>query len=112
MFVNANYQLETNVHNFLPKEALDAITKGVAVVFLLGLIVAWALASVLQWPVLHFVNPHPSLAGLALITFYSGMVLHLEIFEVLLAIFIAYYSYRVYKVSVHRHGRDAAIGAC
>lgn len=100
-----NYQHETNVHNLLPKTTLDVMTKRVAVVFLLGLITMWALAGVLRMPVLHFVIPHPSLAGLALITFYSGLVLHLEVFEVLLGIFIAHYSYRVYKTAVHRHVR-------
>jgi len=104
VLVTLNYQHETNVHNLLSKPTLDAMTKLVAVVFLLGLITMWALVGALRMPVLHLVIPHPSLAGLALITFYSGLVLHLEIFEVLLAMFIAYYSYRVYKVAVHRHG--------
>jgi len=100
-----NYQHETNLHNLLPKPTLEAMTKLVAVVFLLGLIAMWALVGALRMPVLRFVIPHPSLAGLALLTFYSGLVLHLEIFEVLLAMFIAYYSYRVYKAAVHRHER-------
>lgn len=107
--VALNYQQETNVHNLLTKSMLDAMTKGVALVFLVGLIVMWVLVGVLRMPALHFLIPHPSLAGLALITFFSGMVLHLEIFEVLLSIFITYYSYRVYKAAVHQLGRDAAL---
>ena len=103
-----NYQQEITVHNLLSKDTLDAMTKGVAVVFLLGLIAMWVLVGALRLPVLQFVIPHPSLVGLALIAFYSALVLHLEIFEVLLSIFIAYYSYRVYKAAVHRHGRYAA----
>ncbi len=85
-----NYQHETNVHNLLPKRALDAMTEQVALAFLLGLITMWALVGALRLPVLRFVIPHPSLAGLALIAFYSALVLHLEIFEVLLAMFVAF----------------------
>lgn len=58
-----------------------------------------------------FVTPHPSLAGLALITFYSGLVLHLEIFEVLLALFIVFYSHRVYRATVHQSGTLAVLGS-
>ena len=107
--VALNYQQETNVHNLLSRSRLDAITKGIAVVFLLGLISMWAVVGVQRKLILHFVLPHPSLAGLALITCFSGLVLHLEIFEVLLAIFIAYYSYRVYKATVYLYSKDAAL---
>lgn len=100
-----NYQHETNVHNLLTKRALDVMTKWVALVFLLGLIAMWALNSVLRMQALYLVIPSPSLAGLALIASYSGLMLHLEIFEVLLAMFITFYSYRVYIASVHRYDR-------
>ncbi|MBU2479145.1 MAG: hypothetical protein KKA36_08645 [Gammaproteobacteria bacterium] len=106
-----NYQQETNVHNLLTKSMLDKMTKAVALVFMSGLIIMWVLAGMLRMPVLHFLIPQPCLAGIALITFFSGMVLHLEIFEVLLAIFITYYSYRVYKAAVHRPSGDAALSA-
>ena len=109
VLVALNYQQETNVHNLLSQSRLDAITKGIAVVFLLGLISMWAVVGVRPMLVLHFVVPHPSLAGLALITCSGGLVLHLEIFEILLAIFIAYYSYRVYKATVYLYGEDAAL---
>lgn len=100
-----NYQHETNVHNLLTKHALDAMTKWVALVFLLGLIIMWVLNSALRMQPLYLVIPSPSLTGLALITSYSGLMLHLEIFEVLLAMFITFYSYRVYIASVNRQGR-------
>ena len=104
-----NYQQETNLHNFLPKSMLDTMTRAIAAVFMFGLIIMWVLAGMLRMPVLDFLVTHSSLAGIALITFFSGMVLHLEIFEVLLSIFITYYSYRVYRVAVHQPGRGAAI---
>jgi hypothetical protein len=73
-------------------------------VFLLGLIIMWVLNSALRMQALYLVIPSPSLTGLALITSYSGLMLHLEIFEVLLAMFITFYSYRVYIASVNRQG--------
>jgi hypothetical protein len=97
--VELNYQQETNVHNFLPKSALDAMTRLVAAVFLIGVFVMWGLAAMLRIPTLHYVVPHPSLVGLVVLVFFGGMVLHLEVFEVLLAMFIAFYSYRVYRIA-------------
>ena len=104
-----NYQQEITAHNLLSKRALDAMTEQVAVVFLLGLVAMWVIVGALRLPNLQFVIPHPSLVGLALITFYSAQVLHLEIFEVLLAMFVAFYSYRVYKAAVYGHGRYAVL---
>ncbi len=99
--VSLNHQHETNVHNLLSRNALNVMTRQIAAVFLLGVIAMWALAATLRLPVLHFVIPHPSLAGLALIASFSGLTLHLEIFEVLLAMFVTCYSYRVYKAAAH-----------
>lgn len=94
-----NHQHETTLHNLASRDGLTLAWKVVASVFGVGAIALMVAAEVTESKVLRFVAPHPALAPLALLTIYAGVKVHPELAEVLIAIFFAYYGYRVYVAS-------------
>ena len=91
-----NYQQETSLHNLLDMQTLGAVTRVLAVLFGLGVLALIGLALARPRSVFAAIAPPASLAVLALLSAFAGAYLHAEVFELLLAFFFAFYSYRVY----------------
>jgi PAS domain S-box-containing protein len=91
-----NYQQETSVHNLLDRETLNVASQILAVAF--GVVVLLMLASSALAPrsTIAAIAPQASLTPLALMTVYSGVYLHPEATELLLAVFFLFYSVRIY----------------
>ncbi len=91
-----NYQRETSLHNLIDRDELNLVSKIVSTTFGVGALtlMLWARRSSL--PLIGAIAPPTSLAVLALAVVYAGNRLHPEIVELLLALFFAFYSWRIY----------------
>lgn len=98
-WAHINYQRETTLHNLVDKTVLTNLWKVVALMFGLATLGFMAWSARAPASIVATIAPAPSLALLALIVTYSGLRLHPEIIEVLLSIFFAFYSYRIFVAS-------------
>jgi PAS domain S-box-containing protein len=91
-----NYQHETSVHNLLSRDTLTEGTRLVAFAF--GIVVLGMIAWSIRAPrsIVGAVAPPASLGPLAIIITAGGVVLHPEVLELLLSLFFAFYSYRIF----------------
>ena len=95
-WADINYQQETSLHNLLDQASLDAATRAVCITFGTAFLLLIAAGARAPESVAGAVAPPSSLALLALITIYSGLRLHAEVFELLLALTFTFYGYRIY----------------
>lgn len=94
-----NHQHETSVHNLLDRDTLTVASKVLAVAFAgaVLMLVLWSVA--IPRSVIGATAPHSSLAPLALMIGYSGVYLHPEAIELLLAVFFTFYCSRIYAAT-------------
>ena len=93
-----NHQQETSLHNLLNMQALNAVTYVLAASFVVGVLVLSAVAHAAPRSAFAAIAPPAALGVLAALTA-AGAYLHAEVFELLLAIFFAFYSYRIYQAA-------------
>jgi hypothetical protein len=91
-----NYQHETSIHNLVDKSVLTATWKLIAIAFGIGVVAMVALSIRFPRSLVGVIAPHPTVVPLALCASYAGARLHPELIELLLSIFFAFYSYRVW----------------
>lgn len=80
-------------------EALTPAWAVVSITFLLGVLglSGWSWFRPRSW--VSAISPHPGLIPLAVITAYSGLRLHPEVTELLLAVFFTFHGYRVSRAA-------------
>jgi uncharacterized protein (TIRG00374 family) len=91
-----NYQHETSIHNLVDKSALTETWKLVAVAFGIGVLAIVFLSARFPRTIVGAIAPHPTLVPLALCASYAGVRLHPELIELLISVFFAFYSYRIW----------------
>jgi uncharacterized protein (TIRG00374 family) len=91
-----NYQHETSIHNLVDKSVLTETWKLVAVAFGIGVLAIIFLSARLPRTIVGAIAPHPTLVPLALCATYAGARLHPELIELLISVFFAFYSYRIW----------------
>ena len=91
-----NYQQETSVHNLLDRETLTVASQILAVAFGVVVLLMLAWSALAPRSTIAAIAPQASLTPLALMTVYSGVYLHPEATELLLAVFFLFYSVRIY----------------
>ena len=91
-----NYQQQTSLHNLIDAPVLEPAERVLIVAFGFGVLGLVALA--LKFPRSAFaaIAPPASLLALAALCSIPGAFLRLEVTELLLALFFAFYGYRVY----------------
>lgn len=100
-----NHQGETTLHNLLDRDLLTLGWMTVSVLFAVALLVltGWSWFRPRSW--LSTISPHPSLLPLGLLAAYSGVRLHPEIVEALLALFFTGYALRLALAMSGPNGR-------
>jgi hypothetical protein len=91
-----NYQQETSLHNLWDGPTLIVLERMFMVLFGISVLVLMALANRFPRSAIAAIAPPGSLLGLALICAIPGAFIRLEVSELLLAIFFAFYSYRIH----------------
>jgi len=94
-YKEVNVQGETNLHNLVAQTRLDHYTRVAALVVFATLSVGWVLLAAISSPFLQLLLPHASLLPLGYLTFVVAPYVHLEMLEVLTAIFAAIHAWRV-----------------
>jgi hypothetical protein len=94
-----NYQQQTSLHNLIPAPTLEFAERVLVVTFTIGAFVLMALARRFERSLFAAIAPPASLATLALLCAVPGVFLRLEVTELLLALFFAFYAYRLYAAT-------------
>lgn len=94
-----NSQQETTVHNLLEQPTLHVIEQAILIGFVLLALVAMGLAMRDVHPFITAFAPHFTTAPILILIGYSAYRFHLEVPEILFAIFIVCYAWRVYRAS-------------
>jgi hypothetical protein len=97
-----NHQQETSLHNLLSERTLIIVERTLAVLFGLSVPVLMTLA--LKFPSSAFaaIAPPAALGALGMLCAFPGAYLRLEVTELLLALFFAFYGYRLYVAARSR----------
>lgn len=97
-----NHQQETSLHNLLSQPTLIVVERTFAVLF--GISVLGLIALALKFPssVFAAIAPPAALGALGVLCAIPGAYLRLEVTELLLALFFAYYGYRIYVAARSR----------
>ena len=91
-----NYQEQTSLHNLIDAPALELAERVLVVVFGLSVAALIVLAFVFPHSAFAGIAPPMSLVALAALCAIPGTYLRLEVTELLLALFFAFYGYRLY----------------
>ena len=91
-----NYQQETSLHNLWDRPTLIVAERLFMVLFGISVVALMAFAKKFPRSAFAAIAPPGSLLGLAMICAIPGAFIRLEVSELLLAIFFAFYSYRNY----------------
>ena len=91
-----NYQQETSLHNLLDNATLIKVERALAVLFGVGVLILIALAVKFPRSAFAAIAPPTALGTLAMLCAIPGAYLRLEVTELLLALFFAFYSYRIW----------------
>ena len=94
-----NSQQETTVHNLLEQPTLHFVERAILLVFVAAALVGIYLGIREMHPFITAAAPHFSTAPVLLLLAYAAYKFHLEVPEIIFAIFIASYSWRVYRSS-------------
>jgi hypothetical protein len=94
-----NSQQETTVHNLLEQPTLHFVERAILLVFVAAALVGIYLGIRELHPFITAITPHFSTAPVLLLLGYAAYKFHLEVPEIIFAIFIASYSWRVYRSS-------------
>jgi hypothetical protein len=105
-----NYQQETSIHNLLGRNALEGGARSIGVLLTLAVIVLVAVRVRSPKSLAAQVAPHPTLVPLSFCIAYAGFRQHSEVVELLISIFFAFYTYRLWALARTR-AVIAGIGA-
>jgi hypothetical protein len=94
-----NHQQETSIHNLLDRNALEGLARGIGVALMLGALALVIVRMRLPESLLAQIAPHPTLVPLSLCIGYASLTQHSEVVELLVAIFFAFYTYRLWALS-------------
>lgn len=94
-----NSQQETTVHNLLEQPTLHVVERALLLLFVAAALVGITLGIRRLHPFITAITPHFSTAPILLLLGYAAYKFHLEVPEIIFAIFIACYSWRVYRAS-------------
>lgn len=94
-----NSQQETTVHNLLEQPTLHVIEQAILIVFVLAALVGIGLGMRRVHPFITPFAPHFSTAPILFLIGYSAYRFHLEVPEILFAVFIVCYAWRIYRSS-------------
>lgn len=94
-----NYQQETSVHNLLDMNTLGFLNRVLAALFGVGVAALMWIACKAPQSAWAAIAPPVALTVLAALAAVAGVFLHGEVLELLLAIFFAFYGYRLYAAS-------------
>lgn len=94
-----NSQQETTVHNLLEQPTLHVIEQTILIAFVLIALVGIWLGRRKVHPFITAFAPHFTTAPILVLIGYSAYRFHLEVPEILFAIFIVCYAWRVYRAS-------------
>jgi hypothetical protein len=91
-----NYQQQTSLHNVVDAPVLEFVERVLIVTFGFGVLGLIALALKFPRSIVAAIAPPGSLLALAALCAIPGAYLRLEVTELLLALFFAFYCYRLY----------------
>jgi hypothetical protein len=94
-----NSQQETTVHNLLEQPTLHVVERALLLVFVAAALLGIYLGIRKVHPFITAVTPHFSTAPVLLLLAYAAYKFHLEVPEIIFAIFMVCYSWRVYRFS-------------
>jgi hypothetical protein len=94
-----NSQQETTLHNLLEQSTLHVVERAILIAFVVLALVAIWLGMRDVHPFVTAFAPHFSTAPILILIGYSAFHFHLEVPEILFAIFIACYAWRAYRSS-------------
>ena len=94
-----NSQQETTVHNLLEQPTLHVVERAILLLFVASALVGIYLGVREMHPFITAIAPHFSTAPVLLLLAYAAYKFHLEVPEIIFAIFIICYSWRVYRSS-------------
>jgi hypothetical protein len=94
-----NHQQETSLHNLLDRNQLEGSARVMGLLLTAGVIALVAVR--LRWPksLLAQISPHPTLVPLSLCIAYASLKQHSEVVELLIPIFFAFYTYRLWALA-------------
>jgi dihydroflavonol-4-reductase len=94
-----NYQQETSIHNLVDKTVLTRAWKAISVLFGVSVLALAAIRARAPESVIGRIAPHPALVPLALCVTFAGLRQHPEMVELLLSVFFAFYTYRIWSMA-------------
>ncbi len=94
-----NYQKETSIHNLLGRNALEGGARSIGVLLALAVIVLVVVRMRSPKSLPGQVAPHPTLVPLSFCIAYAGFRQHSEVVELLISIFFAFYTYRLWALA-------------
>jgi hypothetical protein len=94
-----NYQKETSIHNLLDRNALEGSARSIGVLLTVAVITLVAVRIRSPESLLGQIAPHPALVPLSLCVAYAGLKQHSEVVELLISIFFAFYTYRLWALA-------------
>jgi hypothetical protein len=103
-----NSQQETTVHNLLEQPTLHVVEQALLIAFVLAALVGIALGMREVHPLITAFAPHFTTAPILILIGYAAYRFHLEVPEILFAIFIVCYTWRVYRSSKAQADRGAS----
>lgn len=92
-----NSQQETTVHNLLEQSTLHVVERAMLLLFVALALIGIYLGTRRVHPFVTAIAPHFSTAPILLLLAYAAYKFHLEVPEIIFAIFIACYAWRVFK---------------
>jgi hypothetical protein len=94
-----NLQKETSIHNVLGRNALEGGARTIGVLLTLGVFALVAIRMRAPKSLLGQVAPHPALVPLSICVAYASFRQHSEVVELLISIFFAFYTYRLWVLA-------------
>jgi len=94
-----NHQQETSLHNLLGRNALEWGARAIGVAVALGVIALVFLGMKFPDSLPGEIAPQPALVPLALCIAFASLKQHSEVVELLVAMFFAFYAYRLWALS-------------
>lgn len=98
-WASINSQQETTLHNLMDQKQLHETAQLLTFVFVVAALLAVCVGGTSRRPFLQALAPHASMVPVLLLVGYAAAKYHLEISEILFSIFIACYSWRLYRAA-------------
>jgi hypothetical protein len=94
-----NLQKETSLHNVLDRDDLESSARVAGVLLTVAVLILAAIRKRSPRSLLGQVAPHPTLVPLSLCVAYASWKQHSEVVELLIPLFFAFYTYRLWVLS-------------